>query len=69
MVFPNPLQALTLANHIPIVKFMGMMQIIVLPFIQNLNKFDHKQPMVGKVKILEKAKMGKVQPIKSQPSS
>jgi hypothetical protein len=69
MVFPNPLQALTLANRIPIVKFMGMMQIIVLLFIQNLNKFNHKQPMVGKVMILEKAKMGKVQPIKGQPSS
>jgi hypothetical protein len=69
MVFPNPLQALTLANRIPIVKFMGMMQIIVLLFIQNLNKFNHKQPMVGKVTILEKAKMGKVQPIKRQPSS
>jgi hypothetical protein len=69
MVFPNPLQALTLGIHIPIVKIMGMMRIIVLPFIQNLNKVNHKQPMVGKVKILEKAKMGKVQPIKGQPSS
>jgi hypothetical protein len=69
MVFPNPLQALTLTNHIPIVKFMGMMWIIVLPFIQNLNKVNHKQPMMGKVKILEKAKTGKMQPIKGQPSS
>jgi hypothetical protein len=69
MVFPNPLQALTLANRIPIVKFMGMMQIIVLPFIQNFKKVNHKQPMVGKVKILDKAKMGKVLPIKGQPSS
>jgi hypothetical protein len=69
MVFPNPFQALTLANRIPIVKFMGMMGIIVLPFIQNLNKVNHKQPLVGKVKILEKAKLGKVQPIKGQPSS
>lgn len=67
MVFPNPFQALTLANCIPIVKFMGMMWIIVLPFIQNLNKVNNKQQMVGKVKILEKAKMGKVQPIKGQP--
>jgi hypothetical protein len=37
-----------LANHVPIIKFVGMMWINVLLYIWNLNKLNHKWPMLGK---------------------
>jgi hypothetical protein len=33
---------LTLANHVPIIKIINMMWIIISPYIQNYNKINHK---------------------------
>ncbi len=52
-----PPPTLTLTNHVPIVKFMGMMKIIISPYIWN----SHKQPKLGKMK--ENVQLIKVQPL------
>jgi hypothetical protein len=50
-------------NHVPIVMHMGMMLIIASDFTHNYNKANHRTPM------LIRAKRGKVQLAKGQPSS
>jgi hypothetical protein len=44
---PPPI--LILVNHVPIVILMGMMCIIVFPYIQNYNKINHKLLLLGKM--------------------
>ncbi len=55
-----PPPTLTLTNHIPIMKFMGLMKIVISPYIWNYDKANHKQPMLRKMK--ENVQLIKVQP-------
>lgn len=45
---PNEPTTPTLTNHVPIVKFMGMMKIVISPYIWNYDKANHNQPMLRK---------------------
>jgi hypothetical protein len=64
-------QLLTLiqAIHVPIAMYMGMMPIIASHFTQSYNKANHKTPMLIRVKVLARAKRGKVLPTNGQPLS
>jgi hypothetical protein len=48
---------------------MDMMLIIVLHFTHNYGKANHKTLMLIRAKVMGRAKMGKVWPIKGQPPS
>jgi len=65
----SQLSTLIPTNHVPIVMHMGMMLIIILHFIHNYCKANYKIPMLIKIKVLGRAKRGKVRPTKGWPPS
>ncbi len=58
------LPTLILNNFVPIVMHMDMMSITISHFTHNYGEVSHKTPMQIKVKVLGRAKRGKVQPTK-----
>jgi hypothetical protein len=58
---PQP-PTLILATHVPIIMHMGMMSITISHFIKSYNRANHMTPMLIRVKVLGKARKGKVGP-------
>jgi len=60
---PTPIQA----SHVPIKMHMGMMAINVSHFTHNYGRANQRTPMPIRIKVLGRAKKGKVLPTKGQP--
>ncbi len=65
----SQLPTLIPTSHVPIVMHMGMMLTFASHFTQNHGKANYKTPMSLMVKVLGRARRGKVQPIKGWPLS
>jgi hypothetical protein len=65
-----PPPTLTLTNHVPIVKFMGMMKIIISPYIWNYDKAQSRTTNVRKNKGKCEINKGSTpKPTPSQPNT